>query len=74
LPGTGREAERRESWAAASGLRAPQAEHLARYQVIDLFLDTNPNDAHMTASDAEIPGRPVESHRRLRLPAILAGP
>ncbi|HET8943036.1 MAG TPA: tetratricopeptide repeat protein [Rudaea sp.] len=40
-------------------LRAPHAEHLARYRHIDLFLDTNPYNAHTTASDALWVGCPV---------------
>ncbi len=39
--------------------RAPHAEHLARYRIIDLFLDTNPYNAHTTASDAAWAGCPV---------------
>ena len=30
----------------------PHLQHLARYQLADLFLDTNPYNAHTTASDA----------------------
>jgi len=32
--------------------RLPQAQHLARYKVADLALDTNPYTSHTTASDA----------------------
>jgi predicted O-linked N-acetylglucosamine transferase (SPINDLY family) len=32
--------------------RIPQAEHLARHRLADLFLDTQPYTAHTTASDA----------------------
>ncbi len=39
--------------------RIPSAEHLARYQLADLFLDTNPCNAHTTASDALWTGLPV---------------
>jgi predicted O-linked N-acetylglucosamine transferase (SPINDLY family) len=39
--------------------RLPQAEHLARYRVADLFLDTLPYNAHTTASDALWAGLPV---------------
>jgi predicted O-linked N-acetylglucosamine transferase (SPINDLY family) len=35
------------------------AEHLARYRVADLFLDTSPFNAHTTASDALWMGLPV---------------
>ena len=37
----------------------PHAEHLARYQLADLFLDTFPYGAHTTASDALWAGLPV---------------
>lgn len=37
----------------------PRAEHLARYRVADLFLDTFPCGAHTTASDALWCGLPV---------------
>ncbi|MGH8153205.1 MAG: BTAD domain-containing putative transcriptional regulator, partial [Rhodanobacteraceae bacterium] len=37
----------------------PHLEHLARYQLADLFLDTNPYNAHTTASDAIWAGCPV---------------
>jgi len=40
-------------------LRVPHAEHLARYRHADLFLDTNPYNAHTTASDALWTGCPV---------------
>lgn len=36
-----------------------QADHLARYRVADLFLDTLPYNAHATASDALWAGLPV---------------
>jgi predicted O-linked N-acetylglucosamine transferase (SPINDLY family) len=39
--------------------RARHAEHLARYRHADLFLDTNPYNAHTTASDALWAGCPV---------------
>ena len=39
--------------------RVPHAEHLARYRLADLFLDTNPYNAHTTASDALWAGCPV---------------
>jgi predicted O-linked N-acetylglucosamine transferase (SPINDLY family) len=37
----------------------PHAEHLARYALADLFLDTSPYGAHTTASDALWAGVPV---------------
>ncbi|MEO8802412.1 MAG: tetratricopeptide repeat protein [Rudaea sp.] len=40
-------------------LRAPHTEHLARYRHVDLFLDTNPYNAHTTACDALWVGCPV---------------
>jgi predicted O-linked N-acetylglucosamine transferase (SPINDLY family) len=39
--------------------RVPNAEHLARYPLADLFLDTSPYGAHTTASDALWMGVPV---------------
>ncbi|GAA4258151.1 tetratricopeptide repeat protein [Azospirillum formosense] len=39
--------------------RRPAAEHLARYRLADLFLDTAPVGAHTTASDALWAGLPV---------------
>ncbi|WP_188259651.1 tetratricopeptide repeat protein [Azospirillum tabaci] len=39
--------------------RRPPAEHLARYRLADLFLDTTPVGAHTTASDALWAGLPV---------------
>src|ERR1700722_8395727 len=39
--------------------RAPQAEHLARQRLADLFLDTLPYNAHTTAADALLVGLPV---------------
>ncbi|QWE08769.1 tetratricopeptide repeat protein [Polynucleobacter ibericus] len=39
--------------------RIPPAEHLARYKLADLFLDTTPCNAHTTASDALWTGLPV---------------
>ncbi|MGA9334118.1 MAG: tetratricopeptide repeat protein [Rudaea sp.] len=40
-------------------LRTPHTEHLGRYRHIDLFLDTNPYNAHTTACDALWVGCPV---------------
>ena len=57
-----REAERR-GVSAARLILAPRmpslAEHLARYRLVDLFLDTYPFNAHTTASDALWSGCPV---------------
>lgn len=39
--------------------KLPNAEHLARYPLADLFLDTTPYGAHTTASDALWMGVPV---------------
>jgi len=39
--------------------RLPQAEHLARHRLADLFLDTLPYNAHTTTSDALWAGLPV---------------
>ncbi len=39
--------------------RLPQAAHLARHRLADLFLDTQPCTAHTTASDALWAGLPV---------------
>ncbi len=40
-------------------VRKPNAEHLARYPLADLFLDTSPYSAHTTASDSLWMGVPV---------------
>ena len=39
--------------------KMPLAQHLARYRLVDLFLDTLPYNAHTTASDALWVGTPV---------------
>jgi len=39
--------------------RVDQADHLARYELADLFLDTSPYNAHTTTSDALWAGLPV---------------
>jgi predicted O-linked N-acetylglucosamine transferase (SPINDLY family) len=41
------------------GAMLPPEEHLARYRLVDLFLDTFPYNAHTTASDALRVGVPV---------------
>jgi protein O-GlcNAc transferase len=44
--------------------RVPRVEdHLARYRVADLFLDTHPYNAHTTAADALMAGLPVLTRR-----------
>ncbi|CAK0754167.1 protein O-GlcNAc transferase [Gammaproteobacteria bacterium] len=44
--------------------RVPQVEdHLARYRVADLFLDTWPYNAHTTAADALLAGLPVITYQ-----------
>ena len=42
-----------------SAPRVPNAEHIARHQLADLFLDTLPCNAHATASDALWAGLPL---------------
>jgi predicted O-linked N-acetylglucosamine transferase (SPINDLY family) len=66
-PGSGADEHlRRAAHAAGVGprrlifaLRVPHAEHLMRYRCVDLFLDTNPYNAHTTACDALWAGCPV---------------
>jgi predicted O-linked N-acetylglucosamine transferase (SPINDLY family) len=65
--GSGADARLRHAAAAADvdpgrllfAPRVAHAEHLARYRHADLFLDTNPYNAHTTASDALWAGCPV---------------
>lgn len=68
LSGPGRADERLRDAARAAGLDAarlvfmtkqPHAEYMTRLQLADLFLDTNPYNAHTTASDALWAGCPV---------------
>ncbi|HZX80201.1 MAG TPA: UDP-N-acetylglucosamine-peptide N-acetylglucosaminyltransferase, partial [Lysobacter sp.] len=68
LSGPGRADERLRAQAAAAGVeparlvfmpKQPHAAYLARLQLVDLFLDTNPYNAHTTASDALWAGCPV---------------
>ena len=68
LSGPGRSNERLREAARAAGIdparlvfmdKQPQHEYLARLQRADLFLDTNPYNAHTTASDALWAGCPV---------------
>jgi len=70
-----REAEARG--VAASRLvfapRLPLAEHLARHRLADLFLDTLPYNAHVTASDALWGGCPVLTCAGQTFPSRVAG-
>lgn len=68
LSGPGKADDRLRAVAQADGVDArrlvympkqPHAEYLARLQQADLFLDTNPYNAHTTASDALWAGCPV---------------
>lgn len=68
LSGPGRANERLREAANAAGVdgsrlvfmrKQPHAEYLARLRLADLFLDTNPYNAHTTASDALWAGCPV---------------
>lgn len=68
LSGPGQADARLRSAAKAAGLdparlvfmaKLPHPQYLARYQLADLFLDTNPYNAHTTASDALWAGCPV---------------
>ncbi len=68
LSGPGRADERLREAARAAGIdparlvfmdKQPQPAYLARLQLADLFLDTNPYNAHTTASDALWAGCPV---------------
>jgi predicted O-linked N-acetylglucosamine transferase (SPINDLY family) len=52
--------------------RVRHAEHLARYRHADLFLDTNPYNAHTTASDALWAGCPVLTQRGATFAARVA--
>lgn len=68
LSGPGRANQRLQEQASARGIdparlvlmeKQPHAEYLARLQLADLFLDTDPYNAHTTASDALWAGCPV---------------
>jgi predicted O-linked N-acetylglucosamine transferase (SPINDLY family) len=55
------------------GTRVPRIEdHLARYRVADLFLDTWPYNAHTTASDALFAGLPVITYQGNSFPSRVA--
>jgi len=54
--------------------RVPDVEdHLARYRLADLFLDTTPYNAHSTASDALLVGLPVLTCQGNAFPGRVAG-
>lgn len=54
--------------------RVPLVEdHLARYRLADLFLDTFPYNAHTTAADALMAGLPVITYRGSGFPSRVAG-
>jgi predicted O-linked N-acetylglucosamine transferase (SPINDLY family) len=70
LSGPGRADERLRAAASHAGVdparlvfmaKQPHLDYLARLQLADLFLDTNPYNAHTTASDALWAGCPVIS-------------
>jgi len=53
--------------------RLPRIEdHLARYRVADLFLDTWPYNAHTTAADALLVGLPVVTYKGNSFPSRVA--
>ena len=53
--------------------RVPKVEdHLARYRVADLFLDTWPYNAHTTAADALLSGLPVLTYKGQSFPSRVA--
>jgi len=53
--------------------RVPRVEdHLARYRVADMFLDTHPYNAHTTAADALMAGLPVLTRRGRSFPSRVA--
>ncbi len=52
--------------------KLPQAEHIARIPLADLFLDTQPYNAHTTASDALWMGLPVLTCRGGTFPSRVA--
>ena len=54
--------------------RVPLVEdHLARYRLADIFLDTHPYNAHTTAADALMAGLPVVTFMGDAFPARVAG-
>ena len=52
--------------------RRPQAAHMARYRLADLFLDTFPYNAHTTASDALWSGLPLVTRMGVSFAARVA--
>mgnify|MGYP001809878050 FL=1 len=48
-------------------------DHLARYRLADLFLDTHPYNAHTTAADALMAGLPVVTYLGNAFPSRVAG-
>ncbi|MCM2336921.1 MAG: tetratricopeptide repeat protein [Pseudomonas sp.] len=82
LSGPGRADERLRAFARANGVdparlvfmaKQPHAEYLARLQHADLFLDTEPYNAHTTASDAIWAGCPVLTRPGETFAARVAG-
>lgn len=82
LSGPGRSNERLRQAARAAGIdparlvfmdKQPQPEYLARLQCADLFLDTNPYNAHTTASDALWAGCPLLTRPGETFAARVAG-
>lgn len=82
LSGPGRADERLRDFAKTQGVdpqrlvfmpKQPQAEYLARLQHADLFLDTEPYNAHTTASDALWVGCPVLTRPGETFAARVAG-
>ena len=82
LSGPGRANARLRDAASAAGIdsarlvfmaKQPQAEYLARLQLADLFLDSNPYNAHTTASDALWAGCPVLTRPGRTFAARVAG-
>ena len=82
LSGPGRADERLRAHAATQGVdpqrlvfmpKQPHAEYLARLQHADLFLDTEPYNAHTTASDALWAGCPVLTRPGETFAARVAG-
>jgi len=82
LSGPGRADERLRAHSAARGVepqrlvfmtKQPHAEYLARLQHADLFLDTEPYNAHTTASDALWTGCPVLTRPGETFAARVAG-
>ncbi|MEH6420635.1 O-linked N-acetylglucosamine transferase, SPINDLY family protein [Pseudomonas sp. CGJS7] len=82
LSGPGRADQRLRDFAAARGLdparlvfmrKQPHADYLARLRHADLFLDTDPYNAHTTASDALWAGCPVLTRPGATFAARVAG-